>query len=183
MSLPRFITLKFIRLISFTFLLLQSVYVRAELPQNLDSIHNPNATTIIKDFFSNTEPKQYLLLSESNVKYIIIEKKEKGYVQHFIKVNHRNQIISTKSNKVLEDETVLNRAFQKEVYRRDYVNLDAPLFQTRNSFSEGSKVYFYYKHSDGRKYGEASLTSIIHPNPIDLSIFGYLMNKLSSSSN
>ncbi|CAL2080185.1 conserved exported hypothetical protein [Tenacibaculum sp. 190524A05c] len=141
-----------------------------------------NAQRVVNSVFHNDLPNSYMLFSIENSEYLIVEKKGESFKEHFVEVNEQN-IITNVIQKSIQKNTTLNRAFNKELYFKDYVDLESPYFIARNSFSQGKPIYFYYKDKDGNMYGESKLTTIIHPNPIDLSVFGYLLNELTATFN
>ena len=141
------------------------------------------AQFVINQLFKNKKPSSYILLSTENKEYLIVEKKENTYVEHFIVVDKNNKITKVVNNQENYDATVLNRAFNKDNYHQEYIDWKEAYAPVRNAFSGGKPVYFYYRCNDGNVYGETSLTSIVHPNPIDVSVYGYLLNKLTENIN
>ncbi|TCP27979.1 hypothetical protein EV195_101138 [Tenacibaculum skagerrakense] len=141
------------------------------------------AQFVINQLFKNKKPSSYILLSTENKEYLIVEKKENTYVEHFIIVDKNNKITKVVNNQENYDATVLNRAFNKSNYHQEYIDWKETYAPVRNAFSGGKPVYFYYRSNDGNVYGETSLTSIVHPNPIDVSVYGYLLNKLTENIN
>ncbi|MFY7670598.1 hypothetical protein ACOSP6_05875 [Tenacibaculum sp. MEBiC06402] len=140
------------------------------LPSNLNSQASKDyklAQLVIKQYFKNNVPKSYVLVSIENKEYLIIEK---------------NKLLSSKS-KIDNDNTVLNRAFNRHIYHKNYINWDSDYAIFRNAFSAGKPMYFYYQSEDGTLYGETNLSTIVHPNPIDVSVFGYVLNELSNNIN
>jgi hypothetical protein len=135
------------------------------------------AQAVINKIFNKQIPNTYLLFSQDNSYYLVVEKKESGYEEHFLRVDERNNVRRLNS-RFVDINTTLDRAFNKEVYHKDYINLDSEFFISSTSFSGGDSVYFYHKNEDGNIYGEANLSTVIHPNPIDVSVFGYLLNEL-----
>lgn len=135
------------------------------------------AQAVINKIFNKQIPNTYLLFSQDNSYYLVVEKKESGYEEHFLRVDERNNVKRLKS-RFVDVNTTLDRAFNKEVYHKDCINLDSEFFISSTSFSGGDSVYFYHKNEEGNIYGEANLSTVIHLNPIDVSVFGYLLNEL-----
>jgi hypothetical protein len=140
------------------------------------------AQLVVQQVFKNRTPKSYLLLSKEDKEYLIIEKKENKYEEYVVLVDESNNVTKINSNKN-NFNTVLDRAFDSNIYHKEYIDWKETYAPVRNAFSSGKPVYFYYQSNDGKVYGETNLTTIVHPNPIDVSVFGYLLNKLSESTN
>ncbi len=138
------------------------------------------AQKVVNSVFQNDLPKSYLLFSIESSEYVIVEKEGISFKEHFVELD-KNNTITNVHNKVIHANTILNRAFNKDLYYKDYIDVQSPYFTARNTFSGGKPIYFYYKDEDGIMYGEAKLTTIIYPNPIDLSVFGYLLNELQAN--
>jgi hypothetical protein len=140
------------------------------------------AQLVVEQVFKNRSPQSYLLLSKEDKEYLIIEKNENKYEEYVVLVDESNNVTKIDSNKN-NFNIVLDRAFDSNIYHKEYIDWNATYATIRNAFSGGKPVYFYYRSKDGKVYGETNLTTIVHPNPIDVSVFGYLLNKLSESTN
>ncbi|CAM1343081.1 hypothetical protein [Tenacibaculum amylolyticum] len=143
-------------------------------------VNNPTANKVIHTVFKKKAPSQYTLFSIEDTWFLIIERKHNEYIQHFVCINKNNDIKTIESNVIKENLTVLNRAFNKNIYHQNYIDLNAGFYTVGRKFSTGKPTYFCYKDTDGKIYGEASLTTVIQPNPIDLSVYGFLLDKLSN---
>lgn len=73
-----------------------------------------------------------------------------------------------------ENRKILIKAFESNKYH-SYFKTDMP----EATYVRGVPSYFVMKASDGKRYGEYSLSSLILPPPIDGEVYAYLIKRLS----
>ena len=145
---------------------------------HVDSVSREKAHITVNNLKILTR-SNYLLFSIADKWYLIIVKKKDGmFYQYYINSDTsklRQQV--TKKYKVIKSNTILQHAFKKGLYHREYITFNSPFYKDNPAQAEGNLTYFYL-YDSGIKYGESRLSIFIQPNPIDNQVYDYLRNKL-----
>lgn len=156
-----------------------SLYAYSQELGNLGSTSQYKANLIIeKHLPDKIENKNYLLFSIKDEWYLIVIKNTDYFEKYFM--TEDTLIIVTDKNcfKKQKEKKILTYAFDNNKYHNGYINLNSDFYSNGYEVSQGNTTYFYLKDKDGNVYGEANLTTIIKPNPIDNKVYSYLLSNL-----
>lgn len=149
--------------------------------QELDSadiLSRHKASNLIKKHFvKEISNKQHLLFSIKDEWYLIITKgKEKNKIEeYYVRLDSLNNIVSSKKTIIEKPEKFIKKAFNKNLYNKDFINLNSDFYKLGYEISSGNPTYFYFMDSEGNLYGESKLTTLIKPNPVDSKVYNHLM--------
>jgi len=163
-------------LIIFSFLCSKVVSQELKFTDSLSIIKSEN---IVKSHFTESiKNNNYLLFSIADKWYLIIIDKSNYYEQHFINTDSIVGNIKDSISLIKKPDILLQSAFEKSIYKKEYINFSSDFFKNGYDLAEGNSTYFYLKEKNCVKYGESRLSVFVKPNPIDEKIYDYLRNAL-----
>lgn len=160
-----------IKLLIYLLVLVQTCF--SQKTECSDSTSKVKAIKVINNLENNLKRKNYLLFSIADKWYLIIVEKTDSYKKYYY---IENELINT--NCINKPNKILAKAFDKNLYKKGYTNLNSDFYKLGYELSDGNITYFYFMDKDKKKYGEAKLTTIIKPNPIDESVYNFLLINL-----
>jgi len=162
---------------SFYYLLilcLVSIKLDAQKIDPADSISRLKSAALIKaEFHDEQDRLNHLLFSIADKEYLIVIEKPNEYDEYYFDIG----VPSKKEKKcivVLKPNSVLKKAFNPQLYQKDYISINSDYFKSKRVFFTGANTYFYLMRN-GVKIGEAGLTIAIRPNPINKKVYKYLL--------
>jgi hypothetical protein len=102
---------------------------------------------------------------------VIVRGQKKSFAYYF------DAKSNVKSRKRVEEDDVLLKAFDENLYQNGYVTFNSSFFRNIEIKSEGNITYFYLMKNHV-KFGESRLSVKISPNPIPQEIYDMLSTKL-----
>ncbi|MEL6926889.1 MAG: hypothetical protein AAFO94_22815, partial [Bacteroidota bacterium] len=58
------------------------------------------------------------------------------------------------------------------------IDLNSDFYKSGYDLSTGNPTYFYFSDSEGIKYGESQLTTLVKPNPVNKEIYNLVLTDL-----
>lgn len=133
------------------------------------------AETLIKnDLHDELKGRSYALFSVADKDYIIIVEHDEYYIEYFF-----NSTLKV-SEDTVSNNSITKAIFNKKNYRKDFTSFNSEFYKSGYKVSNGNITYFVFKDEKGKRYGEARLSIIIDPNPIDARIYLYFVDKYFS---
>ena len=144
-----------------------------------DSLSRNKATNVIEkhfaDFITNNN---YLLYSVADKWYLVIIESLDNYEEYYVCEDTLMECGKKGSVKIKKPNEILGKAFDKNLYHKGFINLNSDFYESGYELSEGNTTYFYFKDKDGTIYGESKLTAFVKPNPINETVYNYLLKRL-----
>jgi len=141
-----------------------------------DAKSRNKADSIIEKFLEKeTKNRSYVLFSTTDENYIIIIENTNSYNEFYIKDS--KEIVP--GNTYSKPNELLKKMFNKDIYQKEFITFKSDFFMPDGyELSSGNITYFVLKDENRNRYGEARLSVLIKPNPIDGEIYAYLVEKL-----
>ncbi|WP_273016016.1 MULTISPECIES: hypothetical protein [Leeuwenhoekiella] len=141
-------------------------------------ISRQSAERIIEntDLAQKVRGSSYVLFSISDIFYIVIVEGEKTYEEYYINSEKGNKLVKKATYK--KSDELLKKMFNSDNYKNEFISFDSEFFGSGYELSSGNLTYFVLKNEEGERYGEARLSILIEPNPIDDEVYNYLTQKL-----
>ena len=143
-----------------------------------DSLSRDKAMNTVKDNCSDCIlNNSYLLYSIADKWYLVIIETLDSYEEYFVSSDILG-FEKRSSIKIKKPNAILEKAFNKELYHKGFINLNSDFYKSGYEVSEGNGTYFFLKGKDGTIYGESRLTAFVKPNPINEEVYNYLLMRL-----
>ncbi len=135
-----------------------------------------NADNLIEKLLDEeVKGRNYVLLCIEGQNCIVIVENKDSYNEYYIK--NSKEVIS--GNTYNKSNKLLNKMFNKEIYQKGFITFNSDFFKPDGyEVSSGNITYFVFKDKSRNRYGEARLSVLIKPNPIDSEVYTYLIEKL-----
>jgi len=147
-------------------------------PIKEDYVSRKNASDFIENNFEEiVSGKNYVVFSIAEKDFLVIIENKDAYQEYFAKYND-GKISSKKSSTISKDNEVYSKMFDFESYRTDYITFNTDYFKSGYENASGNITYFVLKDKLGKSYGEARLSVIVKPNPIDAEVYLNLVNRV-----
>jgi hypothetical protein len=165
--------------------LLLSSFTFFESKQSLENISRKKAAYVTESTnLKNTLKDKPTLLFSINDKWYYLVVKNQGELYEYLAIlDSKNQLEYLESCIIENPKDFLVNAFSKELYRKEFTDLNAEFYKDGYEISNGNPTYFYFKDKEGKLYGESKLTTIINPIPIDSKLYYHMLMKTLSLSN
>jgi hypothetical protein len=136
-----------------------------------------NAQKVTEKYSAHIDGNSYLLFSIADTQYLVVVKHENRYEEYYLTSDSLG--VNIHKRRILRgNRKILTKAFDKKTYHKEYIDLNSPFYSKGYETSSGNTTYFYLKDTNGIRYGETSLTTIISPTPMDKEIYYFLQGRL-----
>lgn len=139
-----------------------------------DSLSRAKAKDVSNFIADRTLNNNHLLFSIGDKWYLMVVEYRDYYEEFYFK----GDTLKINPIKVDKPNNILKKAFDKDSYQKDFINLNSDFYKSGYEISEGNTTYFYFRDKDGSVYGESKLTTLIKPNPINDEVYNHLLMKL-----
>lgn len=129
---------------------------------------------------SESENLPYLMIGSGNQNYLIIIYRKTHFAQIKARIDSDDNIEIETTKSIKSTNKVLVKAFDKSIYKNDFVGFQSDFFKDGYELAIGATTYFVMKDKERNRYGESCLSVIVKPNPINVEIYNYLIRKLVS---
>lgn len=120
-----------------------------------------------------------ILFSIADSLYIVVENKEKEYIESIIELKSSIDEISLVTKKIIKKpKDILDKGFIPDNYSKDFISFNSDFYKNGYDVASGNKTYFVLIDEANNRLGEAILSVMVKPNPIDPKLYGYLVSKL-----
>lgn len=120
-----------------------------------------------------------ILFSIADSLYIVIANKEKEYIESIVEFKSSIDKISLVTQKTIKKpNSILDKGFNLDNYRKDFISFNSYFYKDGYDVASGHKTYFVLIDETNERMGEAILSVMVKPNPIDSKLYGYLASKL-----
>ena len=143
-----------------------------------DSLSRAKAKDVSNFIADKTLNNNHLLFSIGDKWYLMVVEHRDYYEEFYFQVDTLLKCSKINPIKIDKPNNILEKAFDKDLYHKDFINLNSNFYKTGYEISEGNTTYFYFKDKDGNVYGESKLTTLIKPNPINNEVYNHLLMKL-----
>ncbi len=127
----------------------------------------------------NNKPYARILLSISDSLYIVVSDKNSSYTERIIEFKNSSNKIKLCSKKTIEKPNeLLHDGFKWDNYQQEFISFNSEFYKDGYEVATGSKTYFVMVDENNNKRGEAILSVIVKPNPIDSKLYGLLTSRL-----
>ena len=136
--------------------------------------------SVSKEFLKNRfqdglNGRSYILFSIADSQYLIIVDMPTNYLGYYFNQDTSYYPIhQTATFRVSKQNKLLEKAFQENSYRKDFINMNSNFFKDKHPSFDGLRSYFYLS-KNGRKYGEESLPIFVSPSPLGKEIYSYFI--------
>ncbi|WP_219035431.1 hypothetical protein [Empedobacter falsenii] len=162
---------------------------RENMTDSMAMVSRAKADKVLQHFDTIQAPK--ILYSLEDKYYYLIIKDTPCYQEYYVTLDSLGRIDKIRLIKV-EIKTRKQRK-QQEQYR-ELLSEAEPIFDLGKYHTDfitempdakmvsGKPSYFVFKNIDGKRYGEYSLSSVTAPLPINISLWAYLIRRLSDEA-
>lgn len=153
-------------------------YCYSQQFNSADSLSRAKAKDISNIIADKTLNNNHLLFSIGNKWYLMVVEHQDYFEEFYFQEDTLLKCSKVYSMKIDKPNVMLEKAFDKDLYHKDFINLNSDFYKTGYDISEGNTTYFYFRDKDGNVFGESRLTILIKPNPINNEVYNYLLMKL-----
>ena len=131
---------------------------------------------ILNDKLSN---KEKIIFSVAEKEFIVIVQIEDYFLEYYLLKKNNEFKPKIVSKIVKKTNPIFEKMFDKSIYQKEYITFDSKFFDPNGyEISSGNLTYFVFKDKNDNKYGEARLSFLIKPNPIDKDVYEYLIKQI-----
>lgn len=164
---------------------------RENTVDSMAMVSRAKADKVLQYFDTVQTPK--ILYSLEDKYYYLIIKDTSCYQEYYVALDSLGEVCIVRPAKV-ETKTGKKRRQQEQQYQ-ELLSEAEPIFDLSKYHTDfvtkipdakmvsGKPSYFVLKNIDGKRYGEYSLSSVIAPLPINVSLWAYLIRRLSDEVN
>ena len=123
--------------------------------------------------------KERVVFGIADMNFLVIVKEEKKYVEYYLVKKYNDSIPKLIKTKKKKENDLFIKMFDKTLYHDEFITFDSDFYQQNGyEVASGNLTYFSFQDENGKNYGEAKLSVFIKPNPIDTTVYYYLVKQV-----
>jgi hypothetical protein len=146
---------------------------------NTSANASKEVTAVQAQLSEKIEGRERVVFGIADTNFLVIVKEGKKYVEYYLVRKYNDSIPKLIKTKKKKENDLYIKMFDKTLYQDEFISFDSGFYQPNGyEVASGNLTYFSFQDENGKNYGEAKLSVFIKPNPIDTTVYYYLVQQV-----